>query len=292
LFANILALRDKRTGLEDNRADVRKAIELLKKELEAMSKKEKLVEAAFKAAENEIQQFQTEKQQKLNELDIVLTLRMNQIQCVLDNKLPDDMTDCLVFTNSGLKRLDERVHELHKEIGELRSQLKGLRKELQNLKKDKEMKKALNKELDAKCIEVQMLKFGQVINLEALEQMSVNKTAEELKERLNQEDRNHTKELEALESSYRQAKTRLTAATDANTERLQKIGDLTNALHFLETTLDASKQGVVAEYDGRLKKELREEQKLKKIAKLQSDEIAARMAEIRLLRSKTGRVHV
>jgi len=53
-----------------------------------------------------------------------------------------------------------------------------------NLKKDKETRKQHNKELDEKCAEVQMLKFGQVINLETLEQMSVNKTAEELKERL------------------------------------------------------------------------------------------------------------
>lgn len=63
-------------------------------------------------------------------------------------------------------------------------QLKSLRKEWLNLKKDKETKKAHNKELDEKCQEVQMLKFGQIINLETLEQMSVNKTAEELKERL------------------------------------------------------------------------------------------------------------
>ena len=63
-------------------------------------------------------------------------------------------------------------------------QLKALRKEFLNFKKDKETKKLHNKELDEKCSEVQMLKFGQVINLETLEQMSVNKTAEELKERL------------------------------------------------------------------------------------------------------------
>ncbi len=132
-----------------------------------------------------------------------------------------------------------------------------------NLKKDKETKKAHNKELDEKCAEVQMLKFGQVINLETLEQMSVNKTAEELKEKLKLEQTVRIapsfflplslklvdiKDIEHLDNLIRQAKIRLRTATEANTEKLQKVGDLTAALHFLEQSLDASKQGVAAEY--------------------------------------------
>lgn len=217
---------------------------------------------------------------------------MSQIQCIVNNKLPEDLSDCLVFTNIGLAKLDERVHQLRDEITDLRGQLKGLRKEWSNLKKDKETKKILNKELDVKCVEVQMLKFGQVINLEALEQMSVNKTAEELKERLQLEERLSAKQLEVLESNFRAAKSKLVTATANNTERLQRLGDLTSALHFLETALDASKQGLVAEYDGRLKSDLQEENRLKMISTLQHNEISSRVNEIRLLRSKTGRVHM
>ncbi len=86
-----------------------------------MAKKDKIIESALKAAENEIQQFQTEKQQKLNELEVVLTLQTHQIQCVGSNdRLPDSVSDCLVFASSGLEKLDSRVDYLGQEIGELR----------------------------------------------------------------------------------------------------------------------------------------------------------------------------
>lgn len=74
LFSAVLALRERRTAVDDARGDVRKAIDQIKKEIDSLAKKEKVVEASLKAAENEIQQFQTEKQQKLNGLDVVVRL--------------------------------------------------------------------------------------------------------------------------------------------------------------------------------------------------------------------------
>lgn len=85
-----------------------------------MTKKEKVIEGALKSAENEIQQFQTEKQQKLNELEVVLSLRMHQIQCLVNGLIPDSVSDCLVFASSGLRKLDFRVDQLSQEISELR----------------------------------------------------------------------------------------------------------------------------------------------------------------------------
>ncbi len=61
-----------------------------------------------------------------------------------------------------------------------------------------------NKQLESKAVEVQMLKFGQVINLESLEKKSVNKPAEELKEKMSKEDKKRMKQLEYLEVSIHQ----------------------------------------------------------------------------------------
>jgi hypothetical protein len=88
--------------------------------MDSMAKKDKVIDAALKSAENEIQQFQTEKQQKLNELEVVLTLRLHQIQCLVNGQIPDSVVDCLVFESVGLKKLDQRVEQLVQEIGELR----------------------------------------------------------------------------------------------------------------------------------------------------------------------------
>ena len=62
--------------------------------------------------------FQREKQQKLNELDVVVVLRFHQIQYMLNSALPQDLSQCLVFNSPELVRLQYRIKELEKEKAE------------------------------------------------------------------------------------------------------------------------------------------------------------------------------
>ena len=62
--------------------------------------------------------FQREKQQKLNELDVVVVLRLHQIQYMLNSALPQDLSQCLVFNSPALIRLQSRIKELEKEKAE------------------------------------------------------------------------------------------------------------------------------------------------------------------------------
>ena len=73
-------LRDKRLDQEEVYAEFQKSIEALKKENEALIKKEKLIDKNLSDTEAEIQTFQTEKQRKLNELSVVITLKMHQVR--------------------------------------------------------------------------------------------------------------------------------------------------------------------------------------------------------------------
>ena len=59
--------------------------------------------------------FQLEKQQKLNELDIVVTLQLHQIEHVVNGSLPSDLSKCLVFDAPGLSSLKHRIKELEQE---------------------------------------------------------------------------------------------------------------------------------------------------------------------------------
>lgn len=59
--------------------------------------------------------LQREKQQKLNELDVLVVLRLSQIQYMLNSTIPQDLSPCLVFTGYGLVRLQHRIKELEKE---------------------------------------------------------------------------------------------------------------------------------------------------------------------------------
>ena len=58
---------------------------------------------------------QLEKQQKLNELDMVTTLQLHQIQYIINQALPSDLTHTLVFESPGVTRLQHRIKELEHE---------------------------------------------------------------------------------------------------------------------------------------------------------------------------------
>lgn len=52
--------------------------------------------------------------------------------------------------------------------------------------------------LEEKCREMMMLKFGRVVDLEQLENVTVNKLAEELQRKIKQEEKTAIKELNQL----------------------------------------------------------------------------------------------
>ena len=71
-------LRERRLEQEELYADFQKGVDGLKKENDALIRKEKVIDKALKDTEADIQAFQTEKQGKLNQLLVVVTLQMRQ----------------------------------------------------------------------------------------------------------------------------------------------------------------------------------------------------------------------
>ncbi len=138
LFNNVITLRDKRLSQEEVKNDIKKATEVLKKEIETLSKKEKIISYALTSTENEIQELQRNKQDKLNELDVVIGLKLAQYQCLNVGT----MAESLVFTTDELDKLTKRINQLHGELHKLQHELKGLHKETINLAKDKVAKKS------------------------------------------------------------------------------------------------------------------------------------------------------
>ena len=291
LFEQVCELREKRLDQEEMLAEFQKAVDALKKEHEALQKKEKIVDAALKQTDGEIQTFQTFKQQKLNELDVVITLKMHQIKCLENGKMPPDLSHTVVFTNHGLKRLRERIDELEDEKEELRKNQKQLRREHVQLSKSKRLKEVRLKELEARARDVQMLKFGQEVDLEMLEKMSVNKTAEDLRAQLKELEKANAKELRAWKKQMDEAAAELSAATKQNTEKLQRVAELTAAQHRLERELNSTQSRMVAEVGPSKEKMKAEREQLVSLVKLQAREMEALKAEINMLRRKGGHVY-
>ncbi|KAJ1483700.1 hypothetical protein T484DRAFT_1949413 [Baffinella frigidus] len=291
LFEQVCELREKRLDQEEMLSEFQKAVDLLKKENEALQKKDKIIDAALKQTEAEIQTFQTFKQQRLNELHVVITLKMHQVKCLVEGQMPPDLSHTIVFTTLGLKRLRERIDELKDEKEDLRKNQKQLRREHVQLTKSKKVKESRLRELEARARDVQMLKFGQEVDLEVLEKMSVNKIAEELKVQLKALEMSNAKELKAWQAQMEEAAVELAAATKHNTDKLQRVAELTSAQHRLEKELNSTQSRMVAEVGPSKEKMKAEREQLVSLVKLQAREMEALKAEINMLRRKGGHVY-
>ena len=288
LYDKVCDLREKRLEQEEIYADFQKGVDMLKKENDMLIKKEKAIDKALKDTETDIQAFQTEKQGELNELHVVVTLHMSQVRHIEDGQLPVDLTKDLVFPSSELEQLRNRIKELGQEKADLRKRQKSLRVEHVSLVKAQGVKAQRLRELDARAVDVQMLKFGQIIDLERIESVGVNKIAEELNEKIKKVEAAQELALTQIHDKLKQAKNDLKVATEESTQSLNTVAALFERQHALETSLN-SKQAQVAPKDAG--KERKERTSLVQLVKIQAKEIEALKLEINMLRRKGGHVY-
>ena len=70
--------------------------------------------------------LQLEKQRKLNELDVVVTLFLHQMEHVVNRDLPGDLSPSIVLEASTLLKLHCRIEELEQErVGQKRQHQYG-----------------------------------------------------------------------------------------------------------------------------------------------------------------------
>ncbi|XP_055500679.1 cilia- and flagella-associated protein 44-like [Leucoraja erinacea] len=184
LFDNTLQLREKRLDIEEALTEEKKTLELIKKEYDMIAKKVKVIEGTVKSAKNDLEVLQRQKQQKLNELFVVVPLKLHQIEYIVNGDMPSDLVSGLVFTNLALTSLQRRIKELHVEKTDQRELYKQARQKHVQLLQDKAEMEAEIAELEKKCFEEMIRKFGRVVDLEALQTLTVNMTLEELKEKI------------------------------------------------------------------------------------------------------------
>ncbi|XP_031554688.1 cilia- and flagella-associated protein 44-like isoform X2 [Actinia tenebrosa] len=290
LFDQVCQLRENRLDLEEELADEKKASETLKKECDALVKKAKVIDSALNTAEADLEAFQREKQQKLNELDVVVVLRLSQIQYMINNTIPQDLSPCLVFCGSGLNQLQHRIKELEKEKHEQKRLYREHRHKHVQLIRDKKVMESKIAELDEKVENMMMLKFGRLVDLEKLETVSVNRTVEELKEKLRQQEVKAAKDVAKWDTKIDSYKSKITQLTRENTQRLDTFTVLLEEKKELEQMLDSRQKSLGTEFTGARKADVRERQRLIQLVQLQAQEIDALKDEITLLSRKGGHI--
>lgn len=291
IYEKVLELRDKRLDQEDALAEINKAVEDLKKQNERLQQRERNIDKELKNTDKDIQAFQTEKQRALNQIIVAVPIKLLQIRCLDENRLPVDISNALIFTQTALQRLKDRIKDIQNEKFSLKKEISDLRIRHKQLTKHIKTKQS---EIDVerkKCEDVQRLKLGRIIEPELLERMSNNQTASELKEKLDALEEESERQVAEWEAKLEEAKSELAKITRENTTRLEQVGELTKRQYSMEEKLNVSTKNVHVGDTGPLEaKAAAERFQLVELVKKQANDIEALKAEIHILRRKGGHV--
>ncbi|XP_033981538.1 cilia- and flagella-associated protein 44 isoform X1 [Trematomus bernacchii] len=291
LFGNTLQLRERRMDLEELLVEEKKSAEILRKECIMLVKKEKSVKSSQKAAEDDLELVNREKQQKINELDVVVPLRLHQIMFVVNGSVPSDQSPALVLDMTELTRLQDRIKQLQEEKSQQKDLYIDARKQYVGLTHDRKDMKVKIEVLEKQCHELMMMKFGREVDLEALQTLSGNRRLEELKQEKLLREAAYAKEIKQWDAKVEEARDRLMEVTRCNTERVLCMTTLMDKNRELERKINASqrKMGNKSQ-DYRRGVDQVEIQRLQGLVKTQSQQAEALRREIGLLSRKGGHV--
>ncbi|XP_060226448.1 cilia- and flagella-associated protein 44 [Meriones unguiculatus] len=288
LFELALQLREKRLDIEEALVEEKKIVDNLKKEYDTISKKVKVVATNLNAAEEALEAYQREKQQRLNELLVVIPLKLHQIEYMVFGEVPNDLSGTLVFSNHSLSRLQERIVQLHDENikqQKLNKECRERRKVL--IREKREMAKTILK-MEETVRDLMISKFGRVINLEALQTLSVNSTLEELKIKKLRKEIANAKELRMWEEKIAQVRWELMMKTKEHTRKLHQMNDLVVEKKKLDSRLNTLQNQQGNAFQGPRKADEVAKRKVMELVQLQSEKILALKEEIAVLRKKGG----
>ncbi|XP_062982990.1 cilia- and flagella-associated protein 44 [Elgaria multicarinata webbii] len=290
LFENTLQLREKRLDIEEALVEEKKTIDNVKKEYDALAKKVKVVAASLDAADWELEAYQREKQQRLNELHVVVPLKLHQVEYISNGEIPQDLSQALVFTNQSLVNLQDRIMALQQEKLEQRELYKAAREQHKQLIRDRREMVIKIERLEEKCNQLMMMKFGRIVDLEALQTLSVNTNLEELRMKTMEKEQAHAMEIKTWEDRILAMRQQLMAVTKENTSKLKQMDGFCIEKMKLEAKLDALQNNLGAEFQGPRRADIEEKEKLIALVQLQAQEAEVLKEEITLLSRKDGRI--
>ncbi|NXJ61541.1 CFA44 protein, partial [Rostratula benghalensis] len=270
LFQNTIQLQQKRLDIEKALAEEKKVAADLRKKYNALVKKAEVVEISLNTTEKELETFQWEKQQRLNELYVVVPLKLHQVEYLVNGEMPSDFSQALVFTNQTLEYLQRRIVDLRNEKIMQREIYKVAQDQHKQLVQDKKEMEREIRRLEEKCNHLMMKKFGRLVDFEAVQAHSVNIRVEELKVQIMQKEYEHSLELKEWEERSLDLRRHLMKLTKENTSKLQQLNQFCLEKQQLETKLDSLKNDLGAEFQGTrtadIKKKARLESRLKHVA--------------------------
>ncbi|XP_065532760.1 cilia- and flagella-associated protein 44 isoform X1 [Lathamus discolor] len=288
LFQNTIQLRQKWLEIEEALAKEKKVAANLRKKYNALARKAKELETSLDIADRELDTFQWEKQQRMNDLYVAVPLKLHQVEYLINGEMPDDFSQALVFTNQSLEYLQRRIVDLHKEKIVQRQIYKAAQEQHEQLIQDKKEMEITIRQLEEKCNYLMMKKFGRLVDFEAVQSCSVNICVEELEVQIMEKEYEHSQELKEWEKRISDLQQQLMKLTKENSSKLQQLNQFCFEKHQLETKLAALKNDMGVEFQRTRTTDIKEKARLESQLKHIAGDTALLRQEISLLNRKGG----
>uniref|UniRef100_A0A803Y6J2 Cilia- and flagella-associated protein 44 n=1 Tax=Meleagris gallopavo TaxID=9103 RepID=A0A803Y6J2_MELGA len=288
LFQNTIQLREKRLDIKEALIREKKIAAKLRKEYDVLFEKAKSVESSLNTAEKELDIFQWNKQQKLNDLYAVVPLKLHQVEYFFNGEIPRDFSQALVFTNQSLEYLQKRIADLHHEKIMQKKIFKKAQKKYKQLVRDKKEMEVTIQYLEEKCTQLMMLKFGRVVDFEAVQARSVNIRVEELELQIIEKEYEHSQEIKECMKRISDLEQKLTMLTKENTIKMRQLNQFCLEKQQLETKLDSLKDDPGVEFQGPRSADMKEKARMESQLKCLAHDEAILREEINLLSRKDG----
>ncbi|XP_026479521.1 cilia- and flagella-associated protein 44-like [Ctenocephalides felis] len=289
LYNLAFELRAQRHELEMKEKEEQRQIDLTNKEVNVMDKQIRVIEEALRVRREELAAYQRLKQQKLNDVQTTVVLRLHQIQNLSSDGSLDSFEDSLVFSRGAIGSLFTRVGELKHETELQKEKHKKNQRHLWRMNQDCLVMEERIRKLRESIAEVMYRKFNQIIDLDQLEEAILKKLVHDLRFRMADVQKSYDKEIAKWKQTLCTKQLEMSSSLEQNTEKLEVLTVLQEESLKLSKILkhQAASKEVISKADEIEKIYKSDMKELKSIEKRQEEQLMKLRQEIRRLKLKS-----
>ncbi|KAL7301745.1 hypothetical protein TKK_0005740 [Trichogramma kaykai] len=272
--------------LEGCLSEEQRALSEASEELERQRTSLQEAQTDLDASTQRLEGFLHEKQRELNDIDMTVILKLDQVQLLAEGSHTEKLRNCIVFDKTRLARLYARVGELQQETDELRAKHKNNKQQLRKIKMDCSSMKAELEALKGQIKTEMENKFGQQISLVSLYEAVLRRLIYDIKADTGSLVKFYQEKIQMVKSRYKQQLEQLKDLIKENTHKLSLLAVLEEELFKLKKACNAKimSEEEIKKIESDYKADLK---KLEKRLKKQEEEKVAIISDIENLRSKT-----
>jgi hypothetical protein len=197
-----------------------------------------------------------------------------------------------LFTRTQLLGAINRKRELDEERVNLERMFNDYKKDHNQKKKEIKENEKVRSEREKEYNERQMLRFGNLVDLDNLEVSGPSAIVLDLQNKFHKTEKKCIHMIEEADGELEKTQRDLTQSIKNNTNLLNLIRQLGEEQLDLNRKLDSTNKAIFVDEDDEVKKNLLEEkEKLKKLLELQAKEIETLKTEINLYKKKGGHIY-